>query len=757
MGSILRIVVLNSTKSHIKTLTYRKFLAGLSWNCHQFCHAIFIFLISKIDFRFQRFFIGKPDGHLRIEIFEMYRITLFVCAFCFSLSTFAQDTDTIKTTDLSEVIVTGQYQPQTTKNSVYQVKVIQKNRIQQQGATNLQNVLNTELNIRFSQDMATGGGNITFNGMSGQNVKILVDGVPLMGRQGFNNEININQININTVERIELIEGPMSVIYGADALGGVINIITTKKKSEGLNVTAKIHEETIGDEYNWFNQGIHNQSLSATYKKNNWEVGGNIGYNYYGGWKDTAVGRELLWHKKDQIIGAAYLGYTAPRWNVRYRLDGLDEIIYNPGNFTLRQQATGDTLAIDQEYLSNRVMHQLHGGYKFSEKFSLQSQAAYTDYSRQVYTTSVSKATGAVRYYNAPGQNTIEELKGFTFRTTGVYKINNRLSLQPGIDINTESATGERLSQSKNSVEDYAGFLTAEWIVTDKFKVRPGLRVVHNSVYDAPPVIPSVNLKWDINEMLDFRASYANGFRSPSIRELYFNFFDANHQILGNPDLKAEMSNTFNASFNWKKVVPEKVVYTTVISGFYNLVENMIDYAPSASDPNVFILTNVSKSKTAGINLQSVAKYKRCNAGIGFAYTGFYNADYEADKSLSELQWNLEANAQIGYNIEKIGLDLNFFYKITGKQPYYTFDNNQSKYLKAEYESYHMADFTANKKIGQYLNLQMGVRNLFDVTGIKSQIQTGGAITDHRLRSLANGRSYFASITFNGNLFQNKK
>ena len=95
--------------------------------------------------------------------------------------------------ELTEVIVTGQYKPQSVKNSVYQVKVITRERIEKQAATRLQDVLATEMNFRFNQDLATGSSNITMMGMAEQNVKILLDGMPLIGRQGTNNEININQ------------------------------------------------------------------------------------------------------------------------------------------------------------------------------------------------------------------------------------------------------------------------------------------------------------------------------------------------------------------------------------------------------------------------------------------------------------------------------------------------------------------------------------------------------------------------------------
>ncbi|HRF20152.1 MAG TPA: Plug domain-containing protein, partial [Chitinophagaceae bacterium] len=103
--------------------------------------------------------------------------------------------DTTKAKDLEEVVITGQYKPQSVKNSVYQVKVIGKERILKQGATRLQDVLRNELNMRFSQDLATGGSAINMLGLSGQNVKILIDGLPVIGRQGVNNEFDISQID----------------------------------------------------------------------------------------------------------------------------------------------------------------------------------------------------------------------------------------------------------------------------------------------------------------------------------------------------------------------------------------------------------------------------------------------------------------------------------------------------------------------------------------------------------------------------------
>src|SRR5690606_17844973 len=106
--------------------------------------------------------------------------------------------------------------------------VINQEQIRLRGATNIQSVLNTELGMRFSNDLTLGTSDIELMGMSGQNVKILLDGVPVIDR-GSTRE-SLGQIDINTVEKIEIVEGPMSVSYGSDALAGVINIITKKQQ-----------------------------------------------------------------------------------------------------------------------------------------------------------------------------------------------------------------------------------------------------------------------------------------------------------------------------------------------------------------------------------------------------------------------------------------------------------------------------------------------------------------------------------------------
>lgn len=664
----------------------------------------------------------------------------------------AQDSTNAKSTTLGEVVVTGQYKPQSVKNSVYQVRVITADRIQKQAATKLQDVLNTELNIRFSQDPATGGSDISMLGLSGQNVKILVDGLPMIGRQGTSNEININQIDVNSIERIEIIEGPMSVVYGADALAGVINIITKKASASKFSVSARVQEESVGKEYDWDTKGIHSQSVNASFRHKGWEIGGGFGYYYFGGWQGDSTGRELTWHWKDQITGNGYVGYTAGKFNIRYRIEGLDEIITNPGNFTQKQNESGDSLAFDQEYLTRRVMQQLQAGYFVNSNLSFQVQSSYSRFSRQVFSSVLSQNTGNLSLNPNASTQSLDKFNGCTARALAVYRISPVFSVQPGVDINIEHGSGQRLKTGVNHIEDYAFFVTSEITPNSRINIRPGLRFISNSIYDAPPVIPSLNTKFALTNHLDLRLAYARGFRSPSLRELYYNFFDANHQIMGNPDLKAETSNSFTGSLAWR-AMKKKAAFTATLNFFYNDVKNLIDFAVSPSGPSIFEYQNVENFKSAGANLGGTLAYNNWTIALGVGYTGRYNQFTEEDKSLPEFKWSPEVTSTIGYDFRKIGLSANLFYKFTGKLPYYQLAtvNGQDVIQLAHTEGYHWADFTLNKKLFNYFTINAGIKNIFDLDVINSAASGGAHGSSGSSRLIAYGRSYFAGLVFNWN------
>ena len=95
--------------------------------------------------------------------------------------------------------------------------------MQERGVNNLAEALSNETSIRLTVDPSTGT-SIELQGMGGENIKYLIDGVPVVGR--VRGDIDLEQINMENVDHIEIVKGPMSVQYGTSAIAGVVNIIT---------------------------------------------------------------------------------------------------------------------------------------------------------------------------------------------------------------------------------------------------------------------------------------------------------------------------------------------------------------------------------------------------------------------------------------------------------------------------------------------------------------------------------------------------
>jgi outer membrane receptor for ferrienterochelin and colicins len=673
------------------------------------------------------------------------KLILSLTALCLFVHVYAQDLDTLATQNLEAVIVTGQYEPQSVKKSVYQARVITLDALAAKGAVRLQDVLNTELNIRFSQDLALGGSNLSLQGLAGQNVKVLIDGVPMIGRQGTSNEININQLNVQSIERIEIIEGPMSVVYGADALAGVINIITKKTPDSKLELTAKLHEETVGHEYG-IKQGIHNQTVGVGYARNKFHARADFNHNYFGGWQGTLEGREKQWHPKTQYLASALAGYSGQKTNAHYRADYLFENIYNPGAYFGGE-------ALDQYYYTNRLMQQVQASHNFSNTTQATAVLGHTWYSRETQTTTVDESSGDERLALGEGLQDVTEFGGLTFRGTVQHKWNNTLSIQPGMEANLENGSGGRIKEGTQRMADYAVFFSAEWKITPWLHVRPGVRFLYNTVYQAPPAIPSLNAKIKLNEKSDLRLAYGRGFRAPSLRELYFDFFDASHAIEGNTDLEAEFSDSYNASWNYRLLERGQQSLSTTVGGFYNSVENMIGFAQKPSNILITTYLNIDRFKTQGFTWNNVWKSKSWNISAGLAYTGRYNELTESNTNLDEFNWSTEVTTSITYKIVNRGIILSAYHKFTGRTPFYELvtESGNTVARLAETGAFHWADVSVQKSFGKSIWLTVGARNLLDVTNINNTAVATGVHTPGGSRPIGYGRSYFISLSYSFN------
>lgn len=659
---------------------------------------------------------------------------------------------------LEEVVVTGQFEPQSLRNSVYKTRVINREKIIEKGASSIENLLNTEIGIRISNDMALGETQFEVMGMSGNNVKVLIDGIPIVERSS--NQQILSQIDINTIERVEIVEGPMSVTYGTDALAGVINIITRKGKSksgEKLFVTARLQEESVGKEYDFMSgEGSHIQSAAAGYTfDNGLYVSGNFSHNEYGGWQGNKTQRAREWPSKEQYLLGGQVGIRKSSYSLQYKLDYLDEEILKKGDVSAINKA------VDESFLAKRFTHQLQGNWDVNYNLKLTFAGSYQSYERDKRNNVIDIETGEKSPSTASGAEDDTEYSVWFGRTTVLWKALHNLNIQGGLELQKDKGAGDKVSEEASAITNFAVFLSAEYNPLQWMSIRPGVRSSYNSEYDAPWAIPSLNLKFALNKSMDMRLSYARGFRSPKLQELYYEFYHTNgggFWIKGNKDLKAEESDSYMASYVWRPLHNEKMRLTSTLSGFYNNYKNQIRLVTSDAASNDQIYHNIDKYKTAGFTFENSLTWDRLTAEVAFSYIGRYNRLYDAEEYASEKQdkmrYSPEVSASLSYKWNKIAT-LNLFYKYTGKRSEYkeyTDDSGDTYLGLGERAGYHWTDLSASRPICKMLTISAGIRNLFDVVRLENTISgSGHGASSSGETLLASGRSYFVGLTFNFN------
>ena len=269
-------------------------------------------------------------------MFLYRRIVIIILYFAGITSVKSQSVDTSNygnniERSLNEVVVTGQIESTTQINAIQKITIIGEDILETQLFQNLSDVLKFSNNLNISQDNILGS-SINLQGISGQNIKILIDDVPVIGR--LNGNIDLSQISLENVERIEIVEGPLSVEYGTDALAGTINIITKKDYLEGFTSSIKTLYETVGR---------YNADLSLNYKLRKSSLISSFGRNYFSGWSvndkfqiiptpqlaDT--NRFKLWNPKEQIYGKVQYIISRLKIDNRIYADYFYEKISNRG------------------------------------------------------------------------------------------------------------------------------------------------------------------------------------------------------------------------------------------------------------------------------------------------------------------------------------------------------------------------------------------------------------------------------------------
>lgn len=631
---------------------------------------------------------------------------------------------------LEPVVVTGQYAPGSVESAVQKLRVIDAQRMQRMAAQNLGDALRDQLNLRLAQDNVLGS-SLSMQGLGGENVKVLIDGVPVTGRQ--NGNVDLSQLDLTGIERIELVEGPLSVNYGTNALAGTINLITRKAGSAPSTIRASVYTEHIG-RLNTTAGGSHRWGRS--------ELVLNGGRNFFSGWDPRQEGLPVLraqvadtnrfqqWKPREQYFARANYRWRDARWTLGWKGEGLHDRIIDRG----MPRAPYYERAMDAVYITTRLDNALFVDGRSGAHGRLSALAAHNRYARARNTWLRDLTTLGEELSEAEGAQDTTRFSLTNVRAT--YSSANdstRLQYELGLDANVEAGSGDRMDGLR-TIGDYAAFASAEWRPSESITVRPGARYAYNTRYSAP-LIPSLSIRWQLAQRFTLRASYAEGFRAPSLKELHLYFVDVNHDITGNPDLKAERSSSASAGLSYRHA-KEKVVYTSELNVFWNDVRDLITLA--RIEGASFTYANIGRLRTTGGSVGAGWDNGHWMVSAGAALTLRQDA-------LDGSEWasTLELRGSVTRQWLKQGWSASLIWKHQGEQPTYSIDPDGTV-RRGLVASFHLADATISKKLwSERLALSMGCKDLFDVRNLNATLSSGVHDAGTGTVPMTTGRTFF--------------
>jgi outer membrane cobalamin receptor len=418
-------------------------------------------------------------------IFFVYRIAVPANA--------QEKEDSIKLINLDEVVITGTKTAINRNNVPLTVSVVSKEKIENSSESALLPVLAEQVPGLFVTErgitgfgVSTGSaGQISLRGIGGSpntQVLVLLNGNPqFMGIMGHPLP---DAYEASDVEKVEVIRGPASTLYGTNAMGGVINIITKEQREDGYNANARIM-------YGSYN--TQKYSVNNGFKKGGFNAFASFNHNQTNGYRDSS----------DFKINNGYLsiGYEINKHfktNIDFSLANFDAT--DPGPEDLKAGYTIDITRGMGAVTLNNNFDKTSGSFRFFYNFG---EHNITDGFH-----SIDNNFGIIFY------------QAFNFFNGNTITIGTDYKKYGGIAENVKALNGNGMVFGDTTVWEIAEYAYVQQEFFEKLILNAGFRLEHNSVYGNEPV-PTAGLAYHAATTTTIKASVAKGFRSPTIRELY--------------------------------------------------------------------------------------------------------------------------------------------------------------------------------------------------------------------------------------------
>jgi outer membrane receptor for ferrienterochelin and colicins len=629
--------------------------------------------------------------------------------------------------NLEDIVVTATKTPKRKINSPIIINVINSQVIRDVQACNLSETLSFQTGLRVETDCQTCNyTQLRINGMSGGFSQILINGrptfSPLMGLYA------LEQFPSNMIEKIEIMKGGGSTLYGSSAIGGTVNIITKIPKEN----SSQIEFNTLSIDRQSNDYSIHgNSSIVSESRK--------AGVSLFVNKRE----REVYDNNQDGFSELPYLNNISFGANMYYmikenqKLDVSFSSIYEyryGGGIKERGPAH---LAEQSEERTHNIFA---GGIDYQINFnnfdsSLITYLAYQNTNREHY-TGIKPDDGIeldVFLNNPPYGNSYVKTLNTGFQLNHMispfFDGDNVLTL--GVDYLHDRVFDEIPSYNylvNQESKDLGIFLQSDWEINQKLSLLTGLRADFHNYVDKTIYSPRASLLYKANDNLQFRFGYGTGFRAAQAldTDLHIAFAGGGiSRVSLSPDLNEEKSESLNLSVNYDKAKENWIAGFTV-DLFYNQLQNAFILQPISQDEfgEVFEKQNGQGAVIKGINLEARANFNRViqlEGGYTIQSSRFDNT-VEYIEGISGIKEFIRTPNNYGYAVlthtkGNISSTLNYVYTGSMKVPHFAGAPNQLVDEIVTTNSFSELSLKFNYNIPTdlvSLDLYIGIKNIFN-------------------------------------------
>lgn len=550
--------------------------------------------------------------------------------------------------DEQVVVVTGTRTERRLADSPVITEVITRQDIEASGAEDLAGVLEEHPGMDVNRSNISGA-SLRIQGLDPQYVLILVNGERVGGR--VNGAVDLSRIPVGDIQRVEIVRGPSSALYGADAIGGVVNVITRRPVLpwEGEAHARYGMLDTVDTSVRGaMVRGPVSASVTAGYRhRDSFDLDpSSVATNGSGYDSGTAAGR-FEWRPRP-----SFSLVVSGDWLMRHQRGvdgGAEGAVYDRQNLT--------------ETFSVSVAPEYRFGPRLASR--VRAGAWFTSY-RDQYSL------------DQRGSNALDQFQETRNRI-------GQLSLQVDHDLGRghlltvgaegyyESLAADRLSSGQGDRQRGAVFLQDQWTLRatlPRLVIVPGVRLDVDSQFGAAPT-PKLQVRFDPHRTVALRATYGWGFRAPSFQELLLLFENpgVGYVVAGNPGLRAETSRSVNLSVEWR---PKGWLWLSA-NLFRNDIDDLIDtvLVPRANPAEAqrYTYRNISSAWTMGSEL-SLRLRPRAGVVFDVGYTLMATRDLTNARPL-EGRARHRVNLGMQLRHARSGLELSSRAAVVGPRRFY--------------------------------------------------------------------------------------